>query len=113
MAFSDYLPVTKRDLSDLWNKLERKLNTMPSIDEIKVAVKKETDDLKSAIILAVSKETGEVVDQVQKLKDAGRPPTQEDLDEILTSIRSVAPAVVAAIDTISDNDGAAAAQPQS
>jgi len=82
---------------------------MPSIAEVKAAVAAKAEEVKVAVVDAVTKETTEVKAQIQTLKDQiglGTPITQADLDELLGSVAGIAPAATSAIDAISTGDGA-------
>jgi len=82
---------------------------MPTIQEVKDAVAAASAQVTTAVTDAVTKETAEVVAQIQALKDqiaAGGTISQADLDALVASIQGIAPAATTAIDSISTGDGA-------
>ena len=82
---------------------------MATIAELKAAVDTAVGQVKADIAAAISKEKGEIVTQIQALKDqiaAGASVSAEDLNSILASVGSIGTTGVAAVDTISQEDGA-------
>lgn len=85
--------------------LKEILHKVPSIQEVKDAVKAAADQVVSDINTAVQNETAEVVTQIQAIP-VGTPITQQDLDDLVASVKGIGTAAVSAVDSISVNDGA-------
>ena len=82
---------------------------MATIAELKAAVDTAVAQVKADIAAAISKEKSEILAQIQALRDqieAGTSVSAEDLNSILVSVASIGTTGVAAVDTISQEDGA-------
>ena len=93
----------------LLTEIKQEIKKMPSINDVKDVVAAAAAQVTTAVTDAVTKETGEVVAQIQALKDQiaqGGTISQADLDALVASVQGIAPAATTAIDAISTNDGA-------
>lgn len=107
----DRQPVHHEKFEDfVIRKLKEIQDQMPSVQDVKDAVAKASQDVITAVNSAVTKETAEVVAQIQAIQP-GTTITQADLDAIVASVQGIGTAASTAIDTISANDGAVPAPP--
>jgi hypothetical protein len=89
-------------------RIERKVENMPTIQEVKDAVAAASAKVVSDIKTAITAETTEIAGQIAVLKDIisqGKPIAQADLDALLASVNGIPAAVVPSVAAISDNDG--------
>lgn len=77
---------------------------MPNLQDVKDAVEKAAQEVKDAVVAAVTKETADVVAQIQGIP-VGEPVTQEFIDGLIASVKGIGTAAAASIDSISANDG--------
>lgn len=89
--------------SEVIKLLKEILNKVPSIDDVKAAVAAAATQVTDTIQAAVTKETAEVVAQIQAIP-VGQPITQADLDAIVASVNGIGTAASVAVDSISVND---------
>jgi len=82
---------------------------MATIAELKAAVDTAVAQVKTDIAAAISREKDQIVAQIQALRaqiEAGTSVSTDDLNSILASVASIGTTGVAAVDTISQEDGA-------
>lgn len=84
--------------------LKEILQKVPSIQEVKDAVKAAADKVVADINTAVQNETAQVVAQIQAIP-VGTVITEQDKQDIVDSVTGIGTAATSAVDTISVNDG--------